>query len=169
MKSTLRTILLALTTAALLAPVATRAEHESYRYRHVDHRADWLAADLAKTARQVHRQAENYYRAGRGERQLVLVLHALDDAAQAFYRSGGDEWAFERLADAYFRASDALDRVHYRAHVYGGFNRIDGLMDELFDRYGYRSDHGRDRYGRWDRDGRDRYPRDRRPHDHRRH
>ena len=113
-----------------------------------------MSAELEKMARQVHRQAVDYHRGGRGERQVVIALDSLEDAARAFHRSGGDEWAFERLADSYFRAADALARVPYRAHVYGGFNRVDELMNELFDRYGYRS-------GRFDRGSRDRWDRDR--------
>ncbi len=143
----IRTTLLAIVAIALLAPAAGDAQilRRDRIYRD-DHGSDWVAAELEKMTRQVHRQAEDYYRGGRGERQVVLTLHALEDAARAFRRSGGDDWAFDRLANAYFRAADALARVPYRAHVYGGFNRVDQLMNELFDRYGYRS--GRyDRYG----------------------
>jgi hypothetical protein len=161
MRTTLtRTALLLVTVLALMVPAAAQAQYRDRyrgdRYRY-DQRADWVAADLEKMARQVHRQAEDYYRNDRGERQVVLTLHALEDAARAFNRSGGDEWAFERLADAYYRAADALSRVRYRSHVYGGFNRIDELMNELFDRYGYRS---RGNARRDDRRFRDR-PRDR--------
>ncbi len=163
MRTTLtRTALLLLTVLSLLPAAAQAQYRDRYRgdrYRDYQ-RGDWVAADLEKMTRQVHRQAENYYRNERGERQVVLALHALEDAARAFNRSGGDEWAFERLADSYYRAADALSRVRYRSHVYGGFNRVDELMNELFDRYGYRS-RGYDRFGRRD-DGRRRdRPRDR--------
>jgi hypothetical protein len=173
MKTVIRKTLLALATVAVLIPVTAEAQRirgpyrndDRYRNRTYDrydrYGGDWLTADLEKTARQVHRQAQNYYRGGRGEREAINALRALEDTARAFNRSGGDEWAFERLADTYYRAADALSRIPYRSHVYGGFNHIDDLMNQLFDRYGYRSG-SYDRYGR-DRNGR--YPRDRYPRD----
>lgn len=156
MRTALHKTLLALAATALLAPAA-EAEHQRRRDRVHDRsrHGDWAAAELEKTARQIHRQARDYARGERGEREAIARLQALEHAARAFNRSG-DQWAFERLAESYHLAADALSRVRYRAHVYGGFNRVDQLMNEMFDRYGYRSrDFSRDRFGR-DRFGRDR-------------
>lgn len=145
MKTTaLRNTLLAFATVAMLVPatadaqVQRRNRDRTYDRYNQRHQGDWAAAELEKTARQVHRQARDYHRGGRGERDVILRLQALESAAHAFNRSGGDQRAFERLADTYFAAGDAMSRIRYRAHVYGGFNRIDQLMDEMFDRYGYR-------------------------------
>ncbi|HEX5758316.1 MAG TPA: hypothetical protein VF121_03915 [Thermoanaerobaculia bacterium] len=162
-----RNTLLALAAVALLAPatadsqVLRRNRDRDYDRYDDRYRGDGVAAELEKMARQVHRQARDYHRGERGERVVMQHLQGLEGAARAFNRSGGDERAFERLADSYFLAADALGRVRYRAHVYGGFNRVDQLMDELFDRYGYRSrEFSRDRFGRDRGRFRDR-PRDR--------
>lgn len=169
MKTTaLRKTLLALAAVAMLVPatadaqVQRRNRDRTYDRYNERYRGDWAAAELEKMARQVHRQARDYQRGGRGERDVILRLQALESAAHAFNRSGGDQRAFERLADSYYRAADALSRVRYRAHVYGGFNRIDQLMNEMFDRYGYRDRRfSNDRFRDRDRDRfRDR-PRDR--------
>lgn len=161
MRTTLiRTTLLALVTASLVGAAAGEAQVLRRFPDYNDSRGgDWAAAELEKITRQVHRQALNYQRRERGEQQTIGALRGLEDAARAFHRSGGDPRAFDRLADAYYRAGDALSRVRYRAHVYGGFNRVDELMNELFDRYDDRSRF--DRSGRWG-DGRRRdRPRDR--------
>ena len=163
----LRKTLLALAAVAMLVPATADAQvqrrnrdRDYDRYNERYRGGDWAAAELEKMARQVHRQARDYQR-GRGERDVILHLQALENAARAFNRSGGDERAFQRLADTYFAAGDALSRVRHRAHVYGGFNRIDQLMDEMFNRYGYRDrrfsndrlrDRGRDRLRDRDRD-----------------
>lgn len=159
--------LLVLAALVMLAPVTAEAQiqrrNRDYDRYNDRYRGDWAAAELEKMARQVHRQARDYSRGERGEREVIGRLQALESAARAFNR-GGDQGAFERLADSYYLAADALSRVRYRSHVYGGFNRIDQLMDEMFDRYGYRSrDFSRNRADR-DRFGRDRFrdrPRDR--------
>ena len=153
----LRKTLLALAAVAMLVPatadaqVQRRNRDRTYDRYNQRHQGDWAAAELEKMARQVHRQARDYHRGGRGERDVILRLQALESAAHAFNRSGGDQRAFERLADTYFAAGDALSRIRYRAHVYGGFNRIDQLMNEMFDRYGYRdrrfsNDRSRERF-----------------------
>ena len=152
--------LLVLAALVMLAPVTAESQVRRNRDRYNDRnfRGDWAAAELEKMARQVHRQARDYSRGERGEREAIVRLQNLEHAARAFNR-GGDQWTFERLADSYYAAADALSRVRYRSHVYGGFNRIDQLMDEMFDRYGYRA-----REFSRDRSGRDRFrdrPRDR--------
>lgn len=146
----MKNILIALTTTAMMIPLATVAEarhNDNYRQRSVR----VIAHDLEKATRYVHRAMEHRYSARHyRDTQALRDFHSLEDRARHFHRAierySRDPWHalrdYQTLADSYNRAYRNLRYMRVSENIYQDFRHVGSLMAELdsyYRRASYRS------------------------------